>query len=116
MFRDDAVTTAGRWVALARERLGATVPGALFAGGTDIYFCHLNQERPQLGPLDGIVYPITPQVHAFDEISIVENAQAQADTVRTARTFAGGRAIVISPVTLRPRAGRLRHPLARMRR
>jgi D-apionolactonase len=42
-------------------------------------------------------------VHAFDEGSIVETAQAQADTVSSARAFSGGKPIVVGPVTLLPR-------------
>ena len=46
---------------------------------------------------------IMPQEHATDELTLVENLSAQAETVRSAQRFAGGRPIVISPVTLLPR-------------
>jgi hypothetical protein len=85
---------------LARQHL-RTARG--FAGGTNAYFAQLNAFRPGAGAFDAIAYPITPQVHAFDEASLVETLAAQGETVVTARSFADGAAIVVSPVTLRPR-------------
>jgi hypothetical protein len=71
--------------------------------GTNDYFTELNRERPPKGAGDGTCYSINPQVHAFDNASLVENLEAQASTVRTARSFAGDRWIAATPVTLRPR-------------
>ena len=53
--------------------------------------------------LDLVSYAITPQVHAFDNLSLVENLEAQRETLRSARAFCGDRPLAISPVTLRPR-------------
>jgi hypothetical protein len=50
-----------------------------------------------------VAYSINPQVHASDERSLVENLEAQRDTVVTARTFCGELPVVVSPVTLKPR-------------
>ncbi|MEO7649916.1 MAG: hypothetical protein ABIZ80_05575, partial [Bryobacteraceae bacterium] len=44
-----------------------------------------------------------PQVHAFDDRSLMENLAPQGDTLRTARQFAGSKNIAVTPVTLRPR-------------
>jgi hypothetical protein len=71
--------------------------------GTNDYFTELNRKRPPKNAGDGTCYSINPQVHAFDNASLVENLEAQASTVRTARSFAGDRWIAITPVTLRPR-------------
>jgi hypothetical protein len=87
-------------VEVARRCLPESV---LVTGATDAYFAQLNAFRPPAGVFDALAYPITPQVHAFDEASLVESLAAQADTVATACSFAGGSAIVVSPVTLRPR-------------
>jgi len=73
--------------------------------GTDANFCELNRARA-LGQFAGatfVSWPITPQVHAFDNRSILENLEAQPCTVETARTFAPGLPLCISPVTLKPR-------------
>jgi hypothetical protein len=71
--------------------------------GTNDYFTELNRQRPPKNAGDGTCYSINPQVHAFDNASLIENLEAQASTVRTARSFAGDRWIAVTPVTLRPR-------------
>jgi hypothetical protein len=72
-------------------------------GGTDGWFAELNRDRPDTRAMDGLVYSITPQVHAFDEESIAQSLEAQPETVTTAVTFAAGLPILVGPVTLRPR-------------
>lgn len=71
--------------------------------GTDAYFTELNRERVDASLADYLTYSVNPQVHAFDLMSLVENAEAQGETVKSARKFAAGKDIHISPVTLRPR-------------
>jgi hypothetical protein len=93
-------TTPASLVRLVRERLG----GEVVAGGTDMYFTELNRTRPQTGDLDAIFYSIVAQIHAFDDVSVVETLEAQAETVESADAFAGGKPVVVSPVTLRRRS------------
>jgi hypothetical protein len=71
--------------------------------GTNNYFTELNRQRPSKNAGDGTCYSINPQVHAFDNASLVENLEAQASTVHTARSFVGNGWIAVTPVTLRPR-------------
>ncbi len=96
-------TTDPELVALARRSLQACAPQALFAGGTDMYFCELNRRRPQTETMDALCYTIIPQVHAFDDLSLVETLEAQAETVRSAQAFANGRPVIVSPITLKRR-------------
>lgn len=96
--------TPGRYVRLARERLQA-VGKAPFVGGTNQFFAELNRDRPEVQAMDGVVYSINPQVHACDDESLVENLEAQASTVRTARSFSGELPIMVSPITLAARTG-----------
>jgi hypothetical protein len=96
-------TTAPELVALAKNYLQQVAPSAAFAGGTDMYFCELNRTRPQVDVMDGVSYTIIPQAHAFDERSLAETLEAQAETVRSASAIAGERPIIVSPVTLRRR-------------
>jgi D-apionolactonase len=103
VFHTNELATDPRWVALARERLREQAPNALFAGGTNANFCELNRFRPAGSSQDGIVYSINPQIHAFDELSLAENITAQAETVKTARAYGGGRPVVVSPVTFKQR-------------
>jgi D-apionolactonase len=72
-------------------------------GGTDAWFAQLNRTRPEPGALDFVFYPATPQVHAEDSLSIIENLPGLSATVSTGRSIFGGKPIVVSPLTFRPR-------------
>lgn len=90
--------TAERWTRRARELLG----GRRIVGGTDAYFAELNRTRPTAGGADAMAWSINPQVHAFDNLSLIEALDAQWETVASARElFATD--LMISPVTLQPR-------------
>ena len=49
-------------------------------------------------------FGLNPQVHAFDNASMIETLPIQGDTVRSARQFLGKVPLFISPVTLRVQA------------
>jgi D-apionolactonase len=96
-------TTPPPLVRLVRDALAGVVPGAAFAGGTDLNFTELNRSRRSIDELDAVFYPIQPQVHASGDLDLVETLEVQAETVRSAHAFAGGLPVVVSPVTLAPR-------------
>jgi hypothetical protein len=91
------------WIRAVRERLRELAPGTPVAGGTNVYFCELNRNPPSTEALDAVVYTINPQVHAFDELSMVESVAAQAETVTSARALCRDLPVIVSPVTLKPR-------------
>jgi hypothetical protein len=95
-------TTSRKWLELVREHLGNAFPGVPIAGGTNGNFAELNRDRPDISIMDEVSYSINPQVHSWDEASLIEALEAQADTVITARSFCGSLPIVISSVTLKP--------------
>ena len=74
-------------VGLVRDALAGSLPGALFAGGTEIYFTEVNRSRPDHSMWDALCFSITPQIHAFTDTDIVENLDAQAENVRSARAI-----------------------------
>jgi hypothetical protein len=92
-------TTAPELVDLVREH----VPGIPIVGGTEMYFAELNRTRPRTDGWDGVCFSICPQIHAFTDVDIVENLDAQAEAVRSARALAPGVPVIVSPVTLRRR-------------
>jgi D-apionolactonase len=98
-------STPGQLVRQVRERLGSVLDGVAVVGGTNQFFAEVNRDHPEVGSLDGVVYSVNPQVHAADDRSLMENIQGQRDTVATARSFAPGRTIHISPITLIGRFG-----------
>lgn len=93
-------STRERWLALARQGLGAD---AALITGTDAFFTELNRERPPHHAADGVVYSLNPQVHAFDDASLVETLAVHATTLETARAFCGGKPIFVGPVTFKMR-------------
>ena len=103
VYRADAESTPAADVAAVRAALAALPPGIPFGGGTDLNFAELNRSRPDVTAMDAIAFPINPQVHAADEDSMVETAEGVRAVVRTARSFAAGRPVLVSPISLRPR-------------
>lgn len=99
-----SVTTAGL---LAKLRAAADAHGLVagLGGGSRADFYQLNAAagRVPLAELDFVAWAVNPQVHTFDDMSIVENAGAQGPTVTSAAALAPGRTLAVGPVTLRPR-------------
>ncbi|MBE0699904.1 MAG: hypothetical protein IH586_23510, partial [Anaerolineaceae bacterium] len=87
---------------LARARLADRLPAAVFVGGSNGNFAEFNRNRPEIEKMDGVCYTINPQIHSFDERSLIENIEAQKDTLLTARSFCGKLPVSISSVTLKP--------------
>lgn len=103
LFDEDGNSPSAETITLAHKYLGQYTAEALFTGGTDAFFAQLNRNRPLLDGLDLITYSLNPQVHAFDNASLVETLPVQAITLSCAQRFSGGRSIMVSPVTLRMR-------------
>jgi D-apionolactonase len=96
-------TTPPELVDLVRGELGPALRGAAIGGGTEIYFTELNRTRPRTEAWDVVCFSITPQIHAFTDLDIVENLDAQAENVRSAQALAPDKGIVVSPITIRRR-------------
>jgi hypothetical protein len=85
------------------DRVRAAAGDLRVGGGTNVYFNELNRNRPDPERLDVVAYSVNPQIHAFDELSLVESLEAQAETVRSTHAFAGPTPVAVTPITLRPR-------------
>ena len=96
IFHKTEASTSAQWVDLARRYLSDAKIGA----GTNAYFTDLNRGRPPVDALDLVCYSINPQVHAFDNSSLMETLEAQATTVESTQQFANGLPIAVTPVTL----------------
>jgi hypothetical protein len=96
-------TTPAELVDLARDALGPTLVGTAFVGGTEMYFTEINRTRPETATWDGVCFSITPQIHAFTDVDVIENLDAQGENVASAHALAGGKPIHVSPVTIRRR-------------
>lgn len=100
IFHNNEKSTSATTIATARRLLSSSAP--LF-GGTDAFFTELNRDRPAYEFMDGVSFSINPQVHAFDNASLIETLPVQASNVETTRTFVQDTPISVSPVTLKMR-------------
>ncbi len=87
----------------ASPKLKQILPDVMIACGTNANFAQLNRNVPEAAFADMLCYSIHPQEHASDNTTLVENLQAQACSVESARQFTHGKAIWISPVNLQRR-------------
>jgi hypothetical protein len=70
--------------------------------GTDAFFTELNRNRPMSDVIDFVCFSTNPQVHTFDNQSLIEALAVQGLTVENAAEFSS-KPVVVSPVTLRIR-------------
>lgn len=83
--------------------LRALAPDAKIYGGTDAFFAEINRNQPDPMLVDGLVFSVNPQVHTFDNGSLVETLGAQVCVVESARAFSSGKPICVSPITFKMR-------------
>jgi D-apionolactonase len=88
------------WLEENKEQL---FPGIQTGIGTATNFAELNRNHRTVTNLDFVAYAIHPQEHAFDNRSLIENLEAQADTILSARKIYPGINSCVQPVTLRRR-------------
>ena len=105
VFQTNQPATPDRLLAELMAPLKKLFAGAKLGAGSMEQFTELNRNRPgrDTAPLDYVVYALNPQVHAFDNQTLIENMAAQTDTVLTARSFVGNTPIHVGPITLRSR-------------
>lgn len=103
VFHQGESSTSEKWAKLARQHLAGYDPAAKIGAGTNVFFTELNRGRPQVRALDLVTYSLNPQVHAFDNASMVETLEAQASTVESTRQFSGELPITVSPITFKMR-------------
>jgi hypothetical protein len=86
------------------QEIHGQLPGVLIGVGTDFNFMEINHNRFNTAGSQFVSYAIHPQEHASDDLSIVENIAAQAETVKSAKNiYDRNMPVFISPVTLKKR-------------
>jgi hypothetical protein len=78
-------------------------PDLPILAGTDAFFTELNRSPIDAQLLDGVSYSLNPQVHAFDDASLVETLEIQAATVRSAQQLFPGKQIRVGPISFHMR-------------
>ena len=103
VFRKGEKVTSHETIRAVIDMLRKCAPKAAVITGADRYFVEINRNRPHLENCDGVCYSANPQVHAFDDSSVIDNLEGQPHTVRAAKNLFPGKDIFLTPITLRPR-------------
>ncbi|ASY29487.1 hypothetical protein A1sIIB60_06005 [Candidatus Planktophila lacus] len=72
-------------------------------GGTDLYFTELNRNQGSVDFVDQVNFSINPQVHSFDDRTLIQNTATQKVISTNAHRIAKVKKVSIGPITLRPR-------------
>lgn len=103
LFHRDTPSTPDKLASEVIRVLRDTDPQLKTAIGTNSNFAELNRNRPGDCGNDYLCYPVHPQEHASDYLTLIENLKAQEYTVQSAKIFAREKDILVSPVTLHRR-------------
>ncbi len=103
IYHQDHKTTPSHLIDHTASLLRSAHRNLLIGAGTLAYFTELNREHVAADPIDFVNYSVNPQVHAFDNPSLVENAIAQGYTVESAHAIYPSKEVFVSPITLKPR-------------
>ncbi len=102
IFHETQGTTDHSFLEQAKSIMEGLGLDIAVVAGTDASFAELNRNPDCVGDEAFPCYSINPQVHAFDDMSLMETLEAQSSTVESAwKLF--GRPVLVSPVTLKPR-------------
>jgi hypothetical protein len=103
VFPRSDLDTNAEVIRLTRQAFASSDLNIPIGGGTRAYFTEFNRasKRLPLADLEWATYTINPQIHAFDNSSIVETLEAQAVTVSSARAIVGDTPLAVGPVSLR---------------
>jgi len=100
IFSKSSKVTTAEFISAARKALSGA---ALISGGTDLYFTEINRGDSVVPGIDQISFSLNPQVHSFDDRTVIQNLATQEVIARNAARIAGGLKVGIGPISLRPR-------------
>ena len=100
IFSTSDKTTPLGFIQSAEELLGDK---SKIIGGTDLYFTELNRNQSSVDLVDQVNFSIHPQVHSFDDRTLIQNTATQKTIAKNAHRIANGKKVSIGPITLRPR-------------
>jgi hypothetical protein len=100
IFSKTHKVTPAEFIATARECLG---PEKIISAGTDLYFTEINRGSAFVPGVNQINFSLNPQVHSFDDRTLIQNLATQEVIAVNAARIAGSKGISVGPITLRPR-------------
>ncbi|MFN8519692.1 MAG: hypothetical protein U0667_09975 [Chloroflexota bacterium] len=101
-FPTSSHATTGAVASRLRGMMTEGGPWPSVGGGSRANLAELNRADLPFPMLDAIAFPMCPQVHTFDDASVMENIAAQAVAIRTAQARSD-LPLTVGPITLRPR-------------
>jgi hypothetical protein len=82
----------------------ALFPGVMVGAGTNFNFTEINRHRFNPADAQFISYSTHPQEHAFDDLTLIENIAAQAETIKSTKNIYGdSMPVFVAPITLKKR-------------
>lgn len=102
ILQNNAVVPDQQLLDFVIPAIKADFPDIKIGAGTDLFFAELNRNRITDERLDFISFSLNPQVHLYDDETLIENLAAQQYCIQTIQSFTK-LPIHISPVTLKPR-------------
>ncbi len=99
VLQTDALVTSEAVITEALAIFGDREPSIRIGAGTRGFFTQINRHPPTPRP-PLVAYALNPQVHAFDNSSLVETLPILGETVRTARSSTHT-AIAVTPITFK---------------
>jgi len=100
----DAATHVSERGLVAQLRAAMADSHAAILGGARSHFTELNRTHERLSAdVDAITYSVTPQMHATERSQLVESIAMQREVAINAVRIAGGRPVVVGPITLKAR-------------
>ena len=103
IFHKEEISTSEKWILLAKKYLQKHDYNVKIGSGTNVFFTDLNRSTTPIKIMDLVSYSINPQVHAFDNLSLIETLAAQAETVKSTSRFSNNKPIAVTPVTFQMR-------------
>lgn len=97
VYRKGEPVPAPHWIEKVRMRL----PNIPVLPGANGHFAELNRNRSS-DFSQGVAFGLCPQVHAFDDESIMANLASHESMIETVRSVAGGAPVILSPVRFAP--------------
>jgi D-apionolactonase len=94
LFPRDGRLTQKEACRIARDSFNGFVLG----GGSSTHFVEVNRNRQITELLDVVTWAVNPRAHSIEDLTMIENLGGQSAAVETARTFASGRPLSVSPV------------------
>ncbi len=104
IFKIGDKATPGKLLNILTPRLRKNFPTVKIGAGTNYDFTDLNRNPISSIDIDYLFYSVCPQVHAFDNLTLIENLAAQTDTVSSAKKLSKIKNIHISAVSLKRRS------------